>query len=151
MNTMIKNFVFVLLLAMVGVQSAFALRCEGAIYFKAPADWSSVYLFSAGRFDPVPKTSIEDGWYKIDASKIGMDYYDDFVFTQIPEFTGNGVTTKVFNEKWYQEDAFSCAEMAQLYIFENPVEPESPRCQVFLCDDSARYGRMDGGSSHAEF
>ena len=29
MNTMIKNFVFVLLLAMVGVQSAFALRCEG--------------------------------------------------------------------------------------------------------------------------
>ena len=123
MYKMMKNFVFVLLLAMVGVQSAFALRCEGTIYFKAPADWSSVYLFSAGRFDPVTKTSIEDGWYKIDASKIGMDYYDDFVFTQTPEFTGNGVTTKVFNEKWYQEDAFSCAEMAQLYIFENPVEP----------------------------
>ena len=129
MNTMIKNFVFVLLLALVGVQSAFALRCEGTIYFKAPADWSKVYAVVQGYFTPITKGA--SGWYEIDAASLRDSYSaSDFSFADGDSWgpPTRFVTQLDFNVAYQisnSSDNFNCSDLAtgSLYIFENPKEP----------------------------
>ena len=129
MNTMIKNFVFVLLLAMAGVQNAFALGCEGTVYFKPPVEWSAVYLVEQGRFTQV-KNKNASGWYEINAtntysgpsgSEFGFANEDSFGY--LTEW----IDRENFNvaDGYGRTDVFSCADLASgsLYIFENPAVP----------------------------
>ena len=127
MNTMLKKFVFVLLLAMAGVQSAFALSCsDKTIYFKAPEDWTDVYLFSAGRFVLIPKTYATNGWYVFPSEKFGERYDDRIVFVAAEDFYSAGVTARTFNDgRFDQMDYISCGDIASesIYIYENPIKP----------------------------
>ncbi len=127
MNTMIKKFVFVLLLALVGVQSAFALRCEGTIHVKVPSTWSSPNIMIDGSWIKLPAAALQNGWYVLNATEFGGSISERFIFAE-SDWMGAGITTKHYNVKggidgWRQDDAFSCEDLSlgNLYVYENPV------------------------------
>lgn len=129
MNTMIKKFVFVLLLAMAGVQNAFALACEGTIHLQKPAFWAKTYLLANGAKFALPETALQDGWYVIDALSVGDNFANQFLFME-NDWYDAGITSKGYNvpggmDGWRQTDAFSCTDLASgsLYIFEDPTTP----------------------------
>lgn len=122
-----KKILFTLLFALVGLQSAFALRCsDKTIYFKAPENWTSVYLFSAGRFILIPETYATNGWYVFPSEKFGENFEDRIVFVAAEDFYSAGVTASTFNDgRFDQMDYISCGNIASesIYIFEDPTKP----------------------------
>lgn len=122
-----KKILFTLLFALVGLQSAFALRCsDKTIYFKAPENWTRVYLFSAGRFILIPETYATNGWYVFPSEKFGENFEDRIVFVAAEDFYSAGVTANTFNDgRFDQMDYISCGNIASesIYIFEDPTKP----------------------------
>ena len=57
-----KKILFTLLFALVGLQSAFALRCEGTIHVKVPSSWSSPNIMIDGSWIKLPATALQNGW-----------------------------------------------------------------------------------------
>ena len=120
-----KKILFVLLFTLVGLQSAFALSCsDKTIYFKAPENWTDVYLFSAGRFVLIPKTYVTNGWYVFPSEMFGESFEDRIVFVAAEDFYSAGVTANTFNDgRFDQMDYISCGNIASesIYIYENPA------------------------------
>ena len=48
-----------------GVQSAWALKCNGTIYFRLPTGWTEAYVFGDGQFT---KGTEKDGWIVFNAA-----------------------------------------------------------------------------------
>lgn len=106
------------------VQGAFALRCDGIIYIKAPSSWSSVYLEAGGFF----KLSVgAPGWYEARAMAVGQG--ETFRLNS----TGTHYPAQWIDRVYYDIDNgvggyfndFSCADLASgsLYIYEDPTTP----------------------------
>ena len=140
-----KKILFTLLFALVGLQSAFALRCEGTIHVKVPSSWSSPNIMIDGSWIKLPATALQNGWYVLNAMDFGGSISERFIFAE-SEWLDAGITTKHYNVKggidgWRQDDAFSCEDLSfgDLYIYENPVvpgttvyEPNPPNAKYFF-------------------
>ncbi len=132
-NTLLK-WVLGACMLVAGVQSAFALQCEGKIYVKAPASgWDGVHIVAGGLWAELAKDA--SGWYVGDASKIGQG--TTFSLNNVGDYKGNWIlrpiaTTKTFdistndkNSVNQNEGEFNCSDLAKgdLYIYENPNNP----------------------------
>ena len=119
----------IMLLALIGVQNVFALKCEGTIHVQLPSSWTSPNMLVSGLWVRLPATALQNGWYVLDALTIGDQLSENFIFAAT-DWYGPGVTTKDYNlsggmDGWSQEDAFSCKDLASgdVYIYENPAAP----------------------------
>lgn len=123
-NTLLK-WVLGIGLLFAGVQSAFALQCEGNIYVQAPSTWTTIYLEAGGMF---PKLSVgPSGWYEAKAASVGqgMTFRVNSSGTSYPAQWIDKVGYDVANNDSKNEDAFTCTDLAEgdLYIYEDPTSP----------------------------
>ena len=136
MNTMLKKFVFVLLLAVAGVQNAFAQTsvCRGTVYFKAPDDWTGAYIggYNASTLQKMKLGA--NGYYEYDLAELGIRY--ELVFAIGSQSSYNGVLTvtqrgfnvpplQSFDPNWAMNEAdIPCpGEGNTVYVYENPSKP----------------------------
>ena len=161
MNTMIKKFVFVLLLALAGVQNAFAqmqsipITCKGSVYFKAPDDWTAAYI-GGFNVNVVQKMTLNaDGYYEFDLEKLGITDSQKQMFAignqpnntmtgltsvKIITATGYNVAPKMQNDpSWPTNEAsLRCpGENQHVYITEDPDKPG--RTLVGMYPPGAKY------------
>ena len=119
-----KKILLTLVFALVGLQSAFALQCEGNIHVRPPEGTSGLWAFVQGQF--IKLTVSPSGWYDIDASKLGdARFGDNFVFTTTGTFIPEGWIDRYVMVNGDQTAYFTCADLAsgELYIFEDPSKP----------------------------
>lgn len=108
-----------------GAGSAWALGCEGTIYFKAPDSWTSVYLLGGGQF--AKGTIGTSGWYEFSAAKVAQG--NTFLMNGTGEYyPWIGVDRKNYNTTGQQPQNvdFSCSDFngtTSLYIYEDPTTP----------------------------
>jgi len=123
-NTLLK-WVLGIGMLFTGVQSAFALQCEGTIYIKAPSSWDMVTLEAGGMF---PELSIgTSGWYEAKAATVGQGetFRVNSAGTHYPAQWIDRVNYDIGNNGSLNTDAFTCADLATgtLYIYPDPTEP----------------------------
>ena len=123
-NTLLK-WVLGLGLLLTGVQSAFALQCEGTIFIKPPSSCTMVTLEAGGMF---PELSIgTSGWYEAKAAAVGQgtSFRVNSAGTHYPAQWIDRTNFDIGNNGSTATDAFTCADLAagDLYIYENPAEP----------------------------
>ena len=116
----------------VGMQSAWAMACDGTIRIKLPSGWSSAVITMDGNSIAFPTTS-QNGWYVFDAATLGAAYSKEFIIMQTANgWTGGGITTKDYgvpggNGGWDQADKFQACTLlsstGELYIYEDPTTP----------------------------
>ena len=119
-----KKILLTLVFALVGLQNAFALNCEGNIHVRPPEGTTGLWAFVQGAF--IELTVSPSGWYDIDAGKLGdARYGDNFVFTTTGTFIPEGWIDRYVMVNGDQMDYFTCADLAsgELYIFEDPTMP----------------------------
>lgn len=108
-----------------GVQSAFALACDGMIYIQAPADWTMVTLEAGGMFPELTKGT--SGWYEAKAASVGQGntFRVNSAGTHYPAQWIDRVSYDIANNESLNTNAFTCADLASgtLYIYEDPTTP----------------------------
>jgi hypothetical protein len=108
-NLLVKWALGVCLL-LAGVQSAFALKCEGTIHVRLPKDWSAANIVVDGGFLPITPAA-DGGWTELDASKYGSQYADNFLFVGGGDWNSPGITRVAYDiNGWDQTEKFTCAD-----------------------------------------
>ncbi|PZW69211.1 fibro-slime domain-containing protein [Fibrobacter sp. UWR1] len=123
-NTLLK-WVLGIGMLFAGVQSAFALQCDGTIYIKAPASWDMVTLEAGGMF---PELSVgPSGWYEAKAMAVGQGetFRVNSAGIHYPAQWIDRVNYDIGNNGSANTDAFTCADLASgtLYIYQDPTDP----------------------------
>ena len=122
----ISRLVVLLCLLVAGMQSAFALQCDGTIFIKPPSSWDKVTLYAGGMFSTLSIGT--SGWYEAKAAGVGIG----------KTFSLNSAGT-IFPAQWIDRvdfdtddysgsqttNAFTCDDLAagDLYIYEDPTTP----------------------------
>ncbi|MFA6835759.1 MAG: fibro-slime domain-containing protein [Fibrobacteraceae bacterium] len=122
-RSLLAVFVFMLAAFFLLQGKAFALSCEGTIYFQAPSSWTTAYLMGGGQF--VAGTIGTSGWYEFDAatSAQGSSFQFNSTGTYYPAQWVNS-TTYNLNGNQVQGDSLSCSDFngtTSLYVYENPT------------------------------
>ena len=121
-NLLVKWALGVCLL-LAGVQSAFALNCDGTIYIQVPSSWSMVTLEAGGMFPELSKGT--SGWYEAKAAAVGQGetFRVNSAGTHYPAQWIDRNHYDIANNESTAEDAFTCADLdaGTLYIYEDPT------------------------------
>ncbi|MCQ2104283.1 MAG: fibro-slime domain-containing protein [Fibrobacter sp.] len=123
-NTLLKWILGACMLV-AGVQSAFALQCEGTIFIKVPKTWTMVTLEAGGMF---PELKVgTSGWYEAKAASVGQgtSFRVNSAGTHYPAQWIDRRGYDIANNESLNTDAFTCEDLEKgdLYIYEDPTTP----------------------------
>ena len=112
------------------VSESAAGACAGTLYFKAPDNWTSVYVVYEQTTTQIPLTSLENGWYVFDLSNASGKGWNRGSFalamsTELWNSTGK-VTASVWNgtgDVGNNEDIPCPGVGKEVYLSEDPTVP----------------------------
>lgn len=110
-----------------GVQSAWALKCNGTIYFRLPTGWTEAYVFGDGQFT---KGTEKDGWIVFNAATSAAATAEKFYISGTGGYNPNLWFNREESSSTGQLDQntgyLTCSDFGSgsaLYLFEDPSEP----------------------------